>query len=346
METKMRDDHIELFSTCPPSSGADKDAYLQQVIDVACWSERVGCSGILVYADNSQVDPWLLAHIIIQHTRALCPLVAVQPVYMHPYTVAKTVASIGHLYGRRIYLNMVAGGFKNDLAALNDATPHDRRYDRLIEYTTIIRQLLAGGATVSYAGEFYKVDHLKLSPPLPAELFPGIFVSGSSEAGLAAAKAISATTIKYPEPLTEGRSTIPADGLDAGVRLGIISRKYEQEAWSVAHGRFPEDREGQLTHQLAMKVSDSAWHKQLSELGEVKEKNPYWLVPFKNYKTMCPYLVGDYERVGRELAGYILQGFRTFILDVPVSAEELDHIQTAFSHAMDIAKCRNYSKTG
>jgi len=30
---------------------------------------------------------------ILQVTNALCPLVAVQPLYMHPYAAAKTVAS-------------------------------------------------------------------------------------------------------------------------------------------------------------------------------------------------------------------------------------------------------------
>jgi len=43
------------------------------------------------------------------------------------------------------------------------------------------------------------------------------------------------------------------------------------EAWRVAHKRFPEDRKGQLTHQLAMTVSDSSWHHQLSETA--KEAN-------------------------------------------------------------------------
>ena len=61
--------------------------------------------------------------LIIQNTATLCPLVAIQPLYMHPYTVAKMVASLGHLYGRRIYLNMLAGGFKNDLAAIERFNP-------------------------------------------------------------------------------------------------------------------------------------------------------------------------------------------------------------------------------
>ncbi len=140
-----------------------------------------------------------MSHVILQNTSRLCPLVAVQPIYMHPYTVAKMVSSLAFLYGRRIYLNMVAGGFKNDLNALNDPTPHDRRYDRLVEYTTVIKLLLGTEGPVTFSGEFYQINQLKLAPPLPKELFPGILISGSSDAGLAAALAIGATAIKLPE---------------------------------------------------------------------------------------------------------------------------------------------------
>lgn len=329
-------DDIEIFSTCPPSSDADGKAYFARVVDVARWSEEAGCRGILVYADNSQVDPWLVAHAIIQNTKSLCPLVAVQPVYMHPYSVAKIVTSIAYLYGRRVFLNMVAGGFKNDLLALNDTTPHDRRYDRLIEYTLIIKQLLSG-SSVSFEGKFYKVDKLKLLPPLPADLFPGIFVSGSSEAGLVAAEAIGATAIKYPKPAKESQDDRSNGAVPSGIRIGILSRQRDDDAWAVAHAQFPEDRKGQITRQLATKISDSVWHKQLSDLGQATERTPYWLVPFEQYQTMCPYLVGDYQCVGQELAGYISLGYRTFILDVPPDAQELNHIRKAFDRAVEVA---------
>src|SRR3954469_19139653 len=142
---------VEVFSTCPNSSGSTPEEYLRQVGNVARWSEQNGCRGILVYTDNSLVDPWLVSQIIIEHTTALCPLVAIQPAYAHPYTIAKMAASFGFLYGRRIYLNMVAGGFTNDLLALNDTTPHDQRYERLTEYTTIIRDLLSSAAPMSFS---------------------------------------------------------------------------------------------------------------------------------------------------------------------------------------------------
>jgi len=326
---------LNVFSTCPSSSSAERASYLQQVRQVARWSEGSGCKGILVYADNSLVDPWLVSEIIIRHTTALCPLVAVQPIYMHPYTVAKMVASFGYLYHRRLYLNMVAGGFKNDLAALNDETPHDRRYDRVIEYTQIIKRLLAGNGPVTFAGDFYRVVNLKITPPLPPELFPGIFISGSSEAGLAAARALDATTVQYPKPPGDHYTPPRVEGLDSGIRVGIIAREDKAEAWTVAHARFPEDRKGQLTHHLAMKVSDSVWHKELSQEAPEPQESPYWLVPFQNYKTFCPYLVGSYPRVAAELARYITAGHTTFILDIPPNEEELRHTSLTFRRALE-----------
>jgi alkanesulfonate monooxygenase len=328
---------IKVFSTSPQSSAAPRESYVQNVVDVARWSEEAGCEGILVYTDNSLVDPWQVAQIIIQNTRHLSPLVAVQPSYMHPYAVAKMVSSLGHLYGRRVYLNMVAGGFKNDLAALNDTTPHDKRYARLVEYTTIIQELLKSPAPVSYHGEFYVVDKLRMTPPLAAELIPGILVSGSSDAGLTSAQALGAIAVKYPQPVECEPQCDPSTA-GFGIRVGIVSRETDEEAWQVAHARFPEDRKGQLTHQLAMKTSDSAWHHQLSQMATDTRNGgtPYWLHPFENYKTFCPYLVGGYERVAAELAKYIECGHRTFILDIPPTREELEHINLVFAQTRDL----------
>src|SRR2546427_5863052 len=135
---------------------------------------------------------------------------------MHPYTVAKMMATLSHLYGRRIDLNMVAGGFKNDLLALNDETPHDARYERLVEYTSIILQLLAGAGPVTFRGRFPAVTNLTLVPKLDPALSPRVTGSGSSEAGLAAARVLNGLSGKYSGPLRPAGAQPPdrdrADG--------------------------------------------------------------------------------------------------------------------------------------
>jgi alkanesulfonate monooxygenase len=302
------------------------------VCDVARWSEEAGCKGILVYTDNSLLDPWLVAQLVIQSTSSLSPLVAVQPVYMHPYTVAKMVTTLSLLHQRRIDLNIVAGGFKNDLLALNDCTPHDRRYARLTEYTAIIRHLLEGGPAVSFKGEFYTVTNLSLVPALDPALMPRILLSGSSPEGLAAAKTLGALPVRYPEP--SQTEAPPNGGCEFGIRVGIVGREDEADAWRIARERFPEDRRGQATHQLAMKVSDSAWHRQLSAVApQLTPDSAYWMVPFQNYKTFCPYLVGSYERVGEELKRYLASGCRAIILDVPPNATEMGHVALSIAAA-------------
>jgi alkanesulfonate monooxygenase len=327
----MSNDDLAIFSTCPQSRDSSPGEYARSVADVARWSEAAGCEGMLVYTDNGLVDPWLVSQLILQSTERLAPLVAVQAAYMHPYSVAKMVSTLGYLHNRRLYLNMVAGGFRNDLAALDDNTPHDERYERTVEYTQIVTRLLAG-ETVTLEGRYYSVSKLALTPALPDAMRPGVFISGSSPAGLDAARRIGAVAVKYPKRANE--EVGQQDG-DSGVRVGIVARPNAEEAWRVARERFPEDRKGQITHKLAMKVSDSHWHRQLSEMGAVEtdEEDPYWLWPFENYATFCPYLVGSYERVVIELARYIELGFRSFILDIPASEEELHHVGAVFEQA-------------
>jgi len=330
---------FDVYSTTPQSKDIPRGAYLSRVAEVAQWSEEFGYSGILVYTDNGLVDPWLVAQRILETTSTICPLVAVQPIYMHPYTAAKMVATLGYLHSRRVCLNMLAGGFKTDLAALGDETPHDDRYVRTVEYTQILQHLLGSSDPLTFAGKYYSVSNLRLTPPLPDDLFPGLLISGSSPAGMAAARELGCTAIRYPQPPEEVERVPADDEIGHGVRVGIIARTNEEEAWRVAHERFPETRRGQLKQQLAMKVSDSAWHKQISELDQAQknERSTYWLGPFNNYQTFCPYLVGSYERVSEMLSLYLRMGYRTLILDIPASHEELEHTRIALEAASETA---------
>jgi alkanesulfonate monooxygenase len=320
---------VQLFSICP-SSAATPDRYMDRITQVAQWSEKAGCTGILVWSDNSLVDPWLVSQILIENTRSLCPLVAVQPIYHHPYAVAKMISTLGFLHGRRVFLNMVAGGVKNDLATLNDTAPYDARYQRLVEYTQIIRQVLKARSPVSFEGQFYRVTNLIVNPRLAPQLQPGVLMSGSSEAGMAAARAAGAVAIVYPEPTSRKEAALPAGSGPCGIRIGIIARPGDDDAWKVAFTRFPTDRKGQKPRQLAIEASDSAWQHRLAESSAGGVRQTYWLHPFENYQTNCPYLVGSYADIAAELGRYIELGYRTFILDIPASEEEFEHAGVVF----------------
>lgn len=327
---------IKVFSTCPQSKEFAPADYLPHVRRVSQWSEAAGCAGMLIYTDNSIVDPWLVAQHVLQTTRQLSPLVAVQPVYMLPYTAAKMVASLASLHGRRVWLNMLAGGFRNDLIALGDETAHDDRYARTVEYALLMRRLLESDQPVNFAGRFYNIRGVRLAPALPEDLQPGWLISGSSPAGRAAAVEMGAIAIEYPEPPDTIRTSDHAPA-GRGIRVGIIARANADAAWEIAHARFPDDRRGRLSHALAMKTSNSSWHRTLSELAREQPAgdSPYWLWPFEQHKTFCPYLVGDFTTVAKEIARYLALGYTSFILDIPTEFDDLETAAIVFRMAQE-----------
>ena len=126
-------------------------------------------------------------HIMAGTTRS-SPLIAVNPVYMHPFTAAKFVSSFAQLYGRKVYLNMITGTAVSDLQGLGDEQSHADRYVRLGEFVALMRQLLASPRPVNFEGRFYRASNLQLRPRLPTELMPEFLIAGQSEAAQRVAK--------------------------------------------------------------------------------------------------------------------------------------------------------------
>jgi alkanesulfonate monooxygenase len=320
-----------LFTTIPPSS-AFGDDYAAHVTRIAQWSEDAGAEGALIYTDNALVDPWSVAQMVLGATKSFVPLIATQPIYMPPFMAAKRIASLAQLYGRKVALNMVAGGFVKDLNAFGDNTPHDERYARLEEYTQIIQALLKD-EIVDIQGKYHHLKDVRLAPALNADLLPEVFLSGSSDAGREVTASLGATPVCYP-PTPDAIAEPVAAGSFA--RVGIIARETAEEAWTIAHARFPQDKRGRMAHRMAAATSDSVWLKTLTSLGEKLETEPqglYWLHPLQSYKTFCPYIVGSHKDVADLLAQYHAVGFTGFILDVPMTHEDLPNTIEAFRMA-------------
>ncbi len=338
---------VELFTTTPQSVECDRYEFLKELKRISRQTENYGYKGIFVNSDNQLVDSWMMTGIILSETKHLLPMIALQPIYMHPYIAAKKIASIGLIYNRPVALNLVAGGFVNGLSAIGDHTPHDKCYERLAEYTEIIRLLLTSGKAVTYKGKFYEIMNLKLHPALPDHIQPHYYLSGSSDMARKTAARLDASLIEYPEPTGDyekSESTI-ANGI-SGIRVGILARHTNDKAWSDARVRFSKMQSGKLSHQATSKTSDPVWHKTLSGKNgdDLSEESVYWLVPPKHDRTHCPYLVGDYEEVARELSRYLQNGCTTCILDIPVSEIDLQSTLQVFDKAFTYVEKVQYQR--
>jgi alkanesulfonate monooxygenase len=327
---------VTIYSICRSHLGHGQDSHLSKLLQSARWAEDAGYRGSLIYSDGGSIDPWLAAQAAIAGTATFVPLVAVQPLDMTPFALARAVSSLAHLYGRRVDLNFVSGGFSRDLTVQGDVLAHDARYDRLTEYVTIVRMLLGGGQA-TYAGQYYNVRRARLTPPVPPDLLPTAYASGSSAASLQAGESLGIGQLSFPLPPDDFASpAVRKSTFGSGISIGIIARDDSSEAWRIARERFPADPEGAERMKLLVSASVSSWQPQLASvpIADEAEGEPYWLVPFRYHHTFCPYLVGSHDEVAQAVTTYLNGGIRTFVLDIPQDPDDLHHARIAIERAV------------
>jgi alkanesulfonate monooxygenase len=323
-----------VYTTCPASHDCPPEKFRQSVIQAAAWTEAAGCRGMLIYSDNALADPWATAQLVLGSTEHIVPMVAVNPVYMHPFSVARMVSTIAFIHERQVDLNFVSGGFSRHIHEIGCPLDHDQRYDHLTEYAQVVGKLLAGrGPAVYHQGSYYKLNAAAISPPLDTRMAPRIFVSGASEACHRAQAELGATRLAYPREIRKYVGCLPL--ANSGIRLGIIARETSAEAWRTARERFPSSPVGEEFHDLAAKHVESHWHVKLSQDAQVSHapEGAYWLYPFRAYHTFCPYFVGDFAEVSSLLSRYLTLGVSTVILDFLSDFADLQHAMAALSLA-------------
>lgn len=331
MRIQLADEAVEVFTISPRTT--EQKLYWRDIQTVARLSQQFDCTGVLIFTGNDvYVEPWIVAHYLITETETLCPLVAVNPVYMHPFSAAKMISSLAYLYKRKVYLNLVTGTALSYLEALGDRLSHDERYERLGEYVQIISRLLSDDGLTSFDGKFYQVSNLVLLPKVPKSLLPGFLVAGQSEAAREICRSVGGVGMQMLQPGLD--QSINAQ---TGIHFGIVTRDKEEKAWEAAKRLYPEDEAGREVLDYSMSNTDSVWKRHLKGISDDEAKLPanYWLTPFRNLKADCPYVVGDYECVVNLLVSLIEKGIRVFVLEAPPHEEEFRHIDTAFRMAAE-----------
>jgi alkanesulfonate monooxygenase len=321
--TKTR---LRVFPAIPRNQDSAK--HIDELMRVARFSDRNGFAGILLFAGNDTlVEPWSIAQHIMAHTEKSSPLIAVNPIYMHPFTVAKFVSSIALLYYRKVYLNMITGTATSDLQGLGEQLSHQDRYARLGEFIHIVRQLLASTRPVTFNGKFYTTNNLQLRPGLPPALMPEFLIAGQSDDAHRVAKQMGCLMMQMLPPNLE-------EGINGpGVNLGIFARQERGQATREAILLFQDSAEKRELLKYTLENTDSVWKRRLNEAGQKGElhQNGYWLLPFLTFQADCPYLVGSYADIGAKLRRFAEMNVSTIILDVVADEQELDHICKALA---------------
>jgi alkanesulfonate monooxygenase len=224
--------------------GSDKGArpadfsYLKQIAQAA---DRLGFGGALIPVGSHCEDPWIVAAALASHTERLRFLAALRPGLATPTHFARQTAALDRISNGRFLVNVVAGGDPKELASEGIFLSHDDRYAHAAEFLTVYRRLLAG-ETVDYSGRYVQVKGARLLFPTVQPKLP-IWFGGSSEPALDLAADQVDVYLTWGEPPAQVAEKIEAVRVRAaargrvvkfGVRLHLIVRETEAEAWTVA----------------------------------------------------------------------------------------------------------------
>lgn len=210
--------------------------------DIAVTADRLGYDGLLIPTGASCQDPWVTAASLIDATTRIKLLVALRTSIMGPTASARQAATLDQALNGRLLLNVVPGGDATELAADGVFFSHDSRYENADEFLTVWRRLMAG-ETVDFEGKHVTVKGARNFHPAVQRPHPPLYFGGSSSAAhdLAARHVDAYLTWGEPpaqvaEKIADVRARAAKHGrtLRFGVRLHVIARETEAEAWAEA----------------------------------------------------------------------------------------------------------------
>ena len=301
--------------------------------------EDHGWKGALIGTGWGRPDTFTVATALAAATTTFEPLIAIRPGYWRPAHFASAAATLDHLSGGRVRVNIVSG--KDNLSAYGDSEGDQaHRYARTKEFMRLVRRLWTE-ENVTYEGEHFRVAESTVAPRLQNRgdrRHPKLYFGGASEA----AERVSATEadvqLFWGEPLDDVRERIERlkglskqldrdlAPLEFGLRITTLVRDTTEEAWVDAEAKVAE----------MAKIKGAGWndHRQsiavgqrrlldLHARGDVLDDNLYTAPgKFGGGGAGTTWLVGSAADVARSLLKYRDLGITHFILsDTPYLSE-------------------------
>jgi len=213
--------------------------YLQQL---ALAADNLGYYGVLIPTGKSCEDSWIIASALAPITKKLRYLVAVRPGLQPPSLAARMAATLDRLSEGRLLINVVTGGDPVENRGDGIFLSHAERYQVTREFLEVYSRLLKG-EKVDYAGEHIRVEGAEITFPPAQENGPPLYFGGSSEEAIEVAATQIDTYLTWGEPVEQvaeklmvvrQRAQEKGRSLSYGIRLHVIVRETEEEAWAAA----------------------------------------------------------------------------------------------------------------
>ncbi|OWV78452.1 alkanesulfonate monooxygenase [Rhizobium sp. N122] len=320
-------------------SAVDNHNSLDTLTSHARALEEHGWKGALIGTGWGRPDTFTVAASLAARTTTFEPLIAIRPGYWRPANFASAAATLDHLTGGRVRINVVSG--KDNLAAYGDSEGDQaHRYARTKEFMRLVRRLWTE-ENVTAGGDHFRVADSTVVPRIAARgdrRHPKFYFGGASEAAERVAATEADVQLFWGEPLEGVRERIERlkglsreldrdlPPLEFGLRITTLVRDTTDEAWADAEAKVAEMARskgaGWHDHQRVLAVGQQRLLA-LHERGDVLDDNLYTAPgKFGGGGAGTTWLVGSAADVARSLRKYQDLGIVHFVLsDTPYLSE-------------------------
>lgn len=224
-------------------AGGFRPPTLSYLGEVARAAEAQPFHAVLTPTGTWCEDAWIATAALSRETTRLKFLVAFRPGLISPTLVAHQAATFQRVTDGRLLLNVVTGGDRFEQARFGDHLDHDARYERTAEFIRVLRGVTdeSRHEPFSFKGKHYDIRDARINAA-PFGL-PEIFFGGASSAATEVATSHADVYLVWGrQPALEAgniaklKAQAAAKNRDLrfGIRLHVISRDTESEAWAVA----------------------------------------------------------------------------------------------------------------
>lgn len=242
--TRLGEDPTEI----PPS--------LDHFVSVAQAAEDAGFSYALVPVQTACWDAYVTCSFVAARTRRLKLLLAARPGFVAPTVMAKMVATFDQLSGGRVMVNLIAGGGAAEMEADGLFLGHDERYALMDESVELMKRVWTSRGPVDFAGRHVRVRGARVLPRPLQQPHPPFYLGGGSEAAQAVSARHSDVHLfwgDHPARIARQVAELRARAeacpdrpagrpLGFGMRLQVIVRRTEAEAWAAAQALVAGER--------------------------------------------------------------------------------------------------------
>lgn len=294
---------------------------------VAVAAEAAGFEYLLIPVGHQCWDAWMTGALMAGKTKSIRMLIAARPSYINPVLLAKMIATFDQLSGGRICVNLIAGQSEVENIAEGVKWNKEQRYEIMEEEVSILKALWSGTGPTDWDGKYYHLKQAELVPKPLQKPYPKFYLGGGSGQAAEISAKHSDVHLFWGDTVAQIQDNMKMlrglaakygreDKLGFGMRLQIICREKEEDAWEAADGlirNVTAEREDYIRTYYAQSAANQRVQQLAREKGDLIEPN-LWsgLTKARPGAGIC--IVGNPEQCADVIQRYIDIGCHSFCL--------------------------------